>query len=153
MHSLQALQNHGGGRAVILSTFNADLCLALRLKQSSFPVIFNSRAGFEPDLPTTFSYSNSSRVQLTAPPHRLDPRHRNAAAAIEWAHLIGAEGVVIRGEALIAEEGTKLAHRLKEYQLACIPYGPCVSTPEFKNRAEKLGITGICVDNVESNRW
>ncbi|KAM7533598.1 hypothetical protein Aperf_G00000128077 [Anoplocephala perfoliata] len=151
---IRALQTYGRGRAVILSTFNADLCLALRLKQSTFPVIFNSRAGFEPDMPTNLSYSESSRVQLPPPPHGLDPRHRNAAAAIEWAHLIGAEGVVIRGEALTEEEGgTKLARQLKEYRLACIPYGPCVSTPEFKNWAEKLGITGICVDNVESNRW
>ncbi|KAM3180821.1 hypothetical protein ACTXT7_015559 [Hymenolepis weldensis] len=146
-HLIRTLNTNGKGRAVILSTFNADLCLALRLKQTTYPVLFISRAGIEPDLPSPITI-------LPPPPHSLDPRHRNAAASIEWAHLIGVDGVVIRGQPLLDEnEGPKLACKLKEYRLACISYGPCVSTPEFKKRAEELGITGICVDDVEHNRW
>ncbi|VDL62359.1 unnamed protein product [Hymenolepis diminuta] len=146
-HLIRALNTNGRGRAVVLSTFNADLCLALRLKQTTYPVLFISRAGIEPDLPSPITV-------LPPPPHSLDPRHRNAAASIEWAHLIGVDGVVIRGQPFLDEkEGPELACKLKEYRLACISYGPCVSTPEFKKRAEELGITGICVDDVEHNRW
>ncbi|VDO07645.1 unnamed protein product [Rodentolepis nana] len=144
---IRALNANGRGRAVIISTFNADLCLALRLKQTTYPVLFISRAGIESDLPSKITV-------LPPPPHGLDPRHRNAAAAIEWAHLIGADGVVIHGQPILDEkEGVGLARKLKEYRLSCISYGPCVSTPEFKIRAEELGITGICVDDVEHNHW
>nr|CDS28539.1 cyclin dependent kinase (Pho85) [Hymenolepis microstoma] len=145
-HVIRALNANGRGRTVIVSTFNPDLCLALRLKQTTYPVLFISRAGIETALP-------SKITALPPPPHSLDPRHRNAATAIEWAHLIGVDGVVIRGQPFLDEkEGAELACKLKEYGLACISYGPCVSTPEFKIRAEELGITGICVDDVEHNR-
>lgn len=153
----QILQTQGNGRRIVLSTFNADLCLALRLKQITFPVLFISRAGCEQSLSDyikTIPPPHSS-TRLPPPPHSLDPRHRDAAAVIEWAHLIGMDGVVIPGKPLVtaAAEGADLARRMAAFRLACIPFGPCVSTSAFKHQAAKLGLTGICIDDVHRNAW
>ncbi|VDM30548.1 unnamed protein product [Hydatigera taeniaeformis] len=151
------LRTQGNGRAIVLSTFNADLCLALRLKQITFPVLFISRAGCE-QLFSTYVKSlppPHSSTRLPPPPHLLDPRHRNALAVIEWAHLIGMDGVVIPGKPLMeaTAKSADLARRMAALHLACIPFGSCVSTPDFKRRAAELGLTGICIDNVYQNAW
>ncbi|EUB61010.1 Glycerophosphodiester phosphodiesterase gde1 [Echinococcus granulosus] len=154
---IRSLQTQGNGREIVLSTFNADLCLALRLKQTTFPVLFISRAGCEQPLSvyTKAIPPSHSSTRLPPPPHLLDPRHRNAAAVVEWAHLIGMDGVVIPGKPFetATAEGAGLAHRMAAFRLACIPFGACVSTPTFKRRAAELGLTGICIDDVHRNAW
>lgn len=127
-----------------------DLCLALRLKQNTFPVLLISRAGYESPL--------SPSTPPSPPPHSIDPRHHSAEAVVQWAHLIGVDGVVIRGDSfgLTVEkemEGNELARLIATYQLACIVFGPNVSTPAFRRRAEELKLTGICIDNVHLNAW
>lgn len=126
----------------MLSTFNPDLCLALRLKQSNFPVVFISRAG-------------CLNPNISIPQHTLDPRHLDAIAAADWAHLIGLAGVVIRGDPLTVQSGhgEALAKHLADRHLACIPFGKGVSERDFIERAASLGITGICIDDVENNAW
>ncbi len=103
------LQDFGKGRRVFLSTFNPDLCLALRLKQSTYPVAFISRAGV--------AYPND-----TAPPHTLDPRHRDPYKVLEWAHFTCLAGVVIRGDAFLvpSAHGEALAKTLADNHLACM---------------------------------
>ncbi|KAL5967429.1 Glycerophosphocholine phosphodiesterase GDE1 [Taenia solium] len=154
---IRILQTQGNGRGIVLSTFNADLCLALRLKQTTFPVLFISRAGCEQPLSAYIEAipPPHSSTRLPPPPHSLDPRHRNTAAVIEWARLIGMDGVVIPGKPLVTTtaEGADLAHRMAASHLACIPFGPCVSTPAFKRHAAELGLTGICIDDVHRNAW
>ncbi|VDD80324.1 unnamed protein product [Mesocestoides corti] len=135
---VQSLQELGGGREVVLGSFNTELCLALRLKQSKYPVLFLSRSGM--------------LTGGSEPQHTLDPRHLNAFAVAEWANLVGLDGVVIRGES-IQEGGAELAKLLADYGLACIAYGDVASTPEFRSYAASLGITGICIDNVIKNAW
>uniref|UniRef100_A0A5K3EMV4 Glycerophosphocholine phosphodiesterase n=2 Tax=Mesocestoides corti TaxID=53468 RepID=A0A5K3EMV4_MESCO len=135
---IRSLQELGGGREVVLGSFNTELCLALRLKQSKYPVLFLSRSGM--------------LTGGSEPQHTLDPRHLNAFAVAEWANLVGLDGVVIRGES-IQEGGAELAKLLADYGLACIAYGDVASTPEFRSYAASLGITGICIDNVIKNAW
>ncbi|VDK35983.1 unnamed protein product [Taenia asiatica] len=154
---IRILQTQGNGRGIVLSTFNADLCLALRLKQITFPVLFISRAGCERPLSAYIEAIPPPRssTRLPPPPHSLDPRHRNTTAVIEWARLIGMDGVVIPGEPFVTTtaEGADLAHRMAAFHLACIPFGPRVSTPAFKRHAAELGLTGICIDDVHRNAW
>nr|VZI50412.1 unnamed protein product [Spirometra erinaceieuropaei] len=149
---LNMLWKLGRNRRIILSSFNPDMCLALKLKQSTYPVLFISRAGS--DTHDTIDWS-----------HTLDPRHLNALSSAYWARLVNLDGVVLHSCCLQAspsgpDDSTReLLSFLADNGLSCIPYGPGISTAEYRKYAARIGLTGVCINDVanlaktEDLRW
>ncbi|CAH8452284.1 unnamed protein product [Heterobilharzia americana] len=135
---LDTIWLNAGPRYVILSSFNPDVCLALRLKQSFLPVLFISRGGHP---------CNNS--------HRTDPRHNNVYSAINWAHIMNLNGVVTVGHHFGSTndvekvQAESLAAYLEHKQLACFVYGEGVSNMNFFREASQLGLTGVIVDRLD----
>lgn len=136
----QLLHQKGNGRRVVVSSFNPDVCLALKLKQSTYPVYFISRGGVNPK-------GNMDH------PQALDPRHESGVAATMWAHQLCLNGVVLFGACLGAggvdkESAIHLVRLLAHLNLAAISYGHGVSSGEYRQFAASIGLTGICIDNA-----
>ena len=72
---LRDLAVHGGARAVMLSSFDADACLVLRRLQDAWPVFFLTEGG-------------------TASPTPTDARAASLAAAVDFAQSAGLFGIV-----------------------------------------------------------
>lgn len=72
---LRDLAVHGGARAVMLSSFDADACLVLRRLQDAWPVFFLTEGG-------------------TASPTPTDARAASLAAAVDFAQSSGLFGIV-----------------------------------------------------------
>uniref|UniRef100_A0A183SUH2 Glycerophosphocholine phosphodiesterase n=1 Tax=Schistocephalus solidus TaxID=70667 RepID=A0A183SUH2_SCHSO len=149
---LNMLWKLGRNRRIILSSFNPDMCLALKLKQSTYPVLFISRAGLD----------TSDSIDWA---HTLDPRHVSALSSACWAHLANLDGVVLHSCCLQAspsgtDESTReLLSFLSDNRLSCIPYGPGISTADYRKYAARIGLTGVCINDVvdlaktEDLRW
>ena len=71
---LNELYNHAGNRLIILSTFDPDIALLLRLKQPRFPVCF--------------------LTESAGPIKTPDPRRASLHHAIQWACAIHCWGIV-----------------------------------------------------------
>jgi glycerophosphodiester phosphodiesterase len=71
---LNELYNHAGNRLIILSTFDPDVALLLRLKQPRFPVCF--------------------LTESAGPIKTPDPRRASLQQAIQWARAIHCWGIV-----------------------------------------------------------
>ena len=71
---LNELYNHAGNRLIILSTFDPDVALLLRLKQPRFPVCF--------------------LTESAGPIKTPDPRRASLHHAIQWARAIHCWGIV-----------------------------------------------------------
>ena len=71
---LNELYNHAGNRLIILSTFDPDIALLLRLKQPRFPVCF--------------------LTESAGPIKTPDPRRASLHHAIQWARAIHCWGIV-----------------------------------------------------------
>ncbi|THD23339.1 to multifunctional cyclin-dependent kinase [Fasciola hepatica] len=143
---LDVIWKNAGSRPVILSSFNADLCAVLRLKQSNFPVLFITRGG----IPSSTEPPNMMHVDL---------RHCNLPVALSWAHMMNLSGVVTLGQHFgstpklhTTNEGqiNALVADMQEKQLACLVYGDGVSELSFLKKATGCGLTGVIIDRVES---
>ncbi|KER26280.1 hypothetical protein T265_14041, partial [Opisthorchis viverrini] len=142
---LDTIWKNAGDRVVILSSFNADVCAVLRLKQSHLPVMFITRGG----VPSP-----------TEPPDmfHVDLRHTSLAVATSWAQIMGLDGVVTLGShfgsdpkehPITEDEISQNASDLTEKCLACFVYGSGVSEDEFFAKATKYGLTGVIIDRVD----
>lgn len=132
---------NAGSRYVILSSFNPDICLALRLKQNHFPVLFISRG---------YLVTSNDRTS------RLDPRHYSLKSAINWAHLMNLDGIVTVGEYFGSMTPVGCENTASQYsqmmeirKLACFVYGKGVSDVTFLDKAAQFGLTGVIIDRVE----
>ncbi|VDP91152.1 unnamed protein product [Echinostoma caproni] len=143
---LDVVWKNAGPRPVILSSFNADLCAVLRLKQSHLPVLFITRGGI---------------TSATEPPSMLhvDLRHSNLSVALSWAHLMNLSGVVTLGQHFGSakqlydtnqDQINSLLSDMQEKKLACLVYGDGVSEVSFLHDAANYGLTGIIIDRVDS---
>ncbi|CAH8441442.1 unnamed protein product [Schistosoma turkestanicum] len=135
---LDVIWSNAGPRYVILSSFNPDVCLALRLKQSFLPVLFISRGGYPSD--------NE---------HRSDPRHHNIFSAASWAHIMNLHGVVTVGyhfgstHDVDDDQVKSLVADLESKKLSCFVYGDGVSEMSFYRKASQLNLTGVIVDRLD----
>ena len=127
----------------MLSSFNPDVCLALRLKQNHIPVLFITRGGSPSD----------SGVD-----HRLDPRHHNVGSAASWAHLMDLQGIVTLGEHFGSDPSNhdaslemieRTVTDLDKMKLSCYLYGPGVSEHSFRAMASEFGLSGLILDHVD----
>lgn len=116
-----------GDRHVVFSSFDPDVCVALREGQSRFPVLFLSGGG---------AYQH------------VDPRRTSVQAAIDFAAEARLQGVVFETGALRANEGSVAVARAQG--LTLYTYGQGNNDAEWLARQQALGVAGAIVDDVEA---
>lgn len=97
---LKTVYDLGGGRDMLFSSFNPDICLLLSFKQPSIPVLFLSDAGASPV---------------------GDIRASSLQEAIRFASRWNLLGIVTQAEPLVL--CPRLVRIVKESGLVCVSYG------------------------------
>ena len=130
------LGHHGGdaaeraSRRVSLLSFDPEVCLLLRRKQSLYQVLF---------------LCSEDRDDDVVPE---DWRRMHADGALAFARSVDLAGVVFFNEILL-EGGERLVRRAREvYNLRVMCYGRSNSMPEQAARLLRWGVDGVIADNV-----
>lgn len=125
---LQMLQNVpvGTSRAVVFSSFDPEVCTALRQRQQDFPVLFLSGGGTD---------------------WHCDSRRTSIPAAINFAADTELQGVVLNASAVQRAPHMVAAARGKG--LVVLTYGLENDDPEWVKRQSQLGVTAAIVDDVK----
>ncbi|EER16582.1 glycerophosphoryl diester phosphodiesterase, putative [Perkinsus marinus ATCC 50983] len=118
----------------MFSSFDPELCVTLRQKQSRFPVIFNVWFGYENE-------HDNTEVDFT------DVRNVNPYAAIEFCVATRLTGIC--GEASWIMKNDEWARECKQRGLSLYTYGEENSTVEgVDTQIRRLGVDGCIVDNI-----
>ncbi|GAB7346913.1 hypothetical protein MBLNU459_g1984t2 [Dothideomycetes sp. NU459] len=115
----------GGGRNVLFSSFNPDICLLLSFKQPSIPVLFLTDAGTYPV---------------------GDIRASSLQEAIRFASRWNLLGIVAASEPLVA--CPRLVRVVKESGLVCVSYGQQNNDTKNVSIQAAEGIDAVIVDSV-----
>ncbi|KAL4440128.1 hypothetical protein ABPG75_003129 [Micractinium tetrahymenae] len=118
-----------GPRLVMFSSFDPDVCLAVKRRRPQAPVMFLSGGG----------------VYVHA-----DPRRTSIAAAVDFAAAASLQGVILDTLALQAAEGggARWVEAARERGLRVMTYGLPNDDPEWVRRQWYLGVQGVIVDDV-----
>ncbi|KAJ9138684.1 Glycerophosphodiester phosphodiesterase GDE1 [Pleurostoma richardsiae] len=114
-----------GGRHVIFSSFNPDICLCLNFKQPNFPVMFLTDAG---DCPVG------------------DIRASSLQEAIRFASRWNLLGIVSVSVPFVISP--RLIKVVKQSGLICVSYGVQNNDPILVQKQVKEGIDAVIVDSV-----
>uniref|UniRef100_A0A7S3VIY4 glycerophosphodiester phosphodiesterase n=1 Tax=Dunaliella tertiolecta TaxID=3047 RepID=A0A7S3VIY4_DUNTE len=125
---LECVQRHTetSSRGVTFSSFDPDVCVALKSRQSRYPVVFLSGMGLYP---------------------HADARRTSIEAAINHAASAQLAGIVAPASVLLANQGMVAA--AKAANLALMTYGRENNEPENVRQQAKLGVKGAILDEVE----
>ncbi|KAJ5423929.1 Glycerophosphoryl diester phosphodiesterase [Penicillium cf. griseofulvum] len=115
----------GGGRDMLFSSFNPDICLLLSFKQPSIPVLFLSDAGASPV---------------------GDIRASSLQEAIRFASRWNLLGIVTQAEPLVL--CPRLVRIVKESGLVCVSYGTLNNDGNNVDYQVAEGIDAVIVDSV-----
>ncbi|KAI0025720.1 Glycerophosphoryl diester phosphodiesterase family-domain-containing protein [Xylariomycetidae sp. FL0641] len=122
---LNKVYDMAGNRHIIFSSFNPDICLCLRFKQSNFPIMFLTDAG-------------TSEVS--------DIRASSLQEAIRFASRWNLLGIVSAAKPLV--NSPRLIKVVKQTGLVCASYGVQNNDPKLVQRQVKEGVDAVIVDNV-----
>lgn len=122
---LEKVYDLGGGRRVIFSSFNPDICLLLSFKQPSIPILFLTDAGTSPV---------------------GDIRASSLQEAVRFASRWNLLGVVTAAEPLVL--CPRLVKVVKESGLVCVSYGTANNDGEKVKLQVDEGIDAVIVDSV-----
>jgi len=124
-HILQVVFDHAGDREIIFSSFNADMCVLLRMKQPRYPVFFLTEGGVK---------------------HHPDPRCNSIQAAISFAKSARLMGIVSNCSPLI--RCPEVIHAVKRSGLMLCTYGSQNNDADCCFLQESLGVDAVIVDHV-----
>ncbi|KAL9110192.1 MAG: hypothetical protein Q9227_005253 [Pyrenula ochraceoflavens] len=122
---LKIVYDLGGGRDMIFSSFNPDMCLLLSFKQPSIPVLFLTDAGTSPV---------------------GDIRASSLQEGIRFATRWNLLGIVSAAEPLVISP--RLVKVVKESGLVCVSYGTINNDPLNVDLQRSQGIDAVIVDSV-----
>ncbi|KAJ8115775.1 hypothetical protein ONZ43_g4592 [Nemania bipapillata] len=114
-----------GGRHIIFSSFNPDICLCLNFKQPSIPIMFLTDAGVE---------------------EVSDIRASSLQEAIRFASRWNLLGIVSNATPFV--ECPRLVKVVKQSGLVCVSYGVQNNDPDLVQVQVKEGIDAVIVDSV-----
>lgn len=114
-----------GGRHIIFSSFNPDICLCLSFKQPNFPIMFLTDAGTSPV---------------------GDVRASSLQEAIRFASRWNLLGIVSNTEPFT--NSPRLVRVVKQHGLVCVSYGVENNDSLMVQRQVKEGIDAVIVDSV-----
>lgn len=119
-------------RAVVLSSFDPDVCAALRARQSRWPVLFLTTGGRDG------AHADARRMSLTA--------------ALDVALTHGLSGIIADSGALQAEPDFAAAVARRSaganLSLRLLTYGRENDDPDWVAEQARLGVHGVIVDDV-----
>lgn len=122
---LEQVHKHGQHRKIVFSSFHPDLCIFLSLKQSAFPVMFLTDAGFCP-----FG----------------DVRAGSLREAVRFANRWNLLGIVTAAQPLVA--CPRLIRAIKTSGLLCFSYGVLNNGISTVKVQLDEGVDAIIVDDV-----
>ncbi|AET40946.1 glycerophosphocholine phosphodiesterase Ecym_7094 [Eremothecium cymbalariae DBVPG len=122
---LQVVYENAGGRDVIFSSFQPNICIMLSLKQPSFPILFLTEGG---------------KVR------RCDMRAASLQNAIRLAHRWNLLGIVSAADPIVI--APRLAQIVKSSGLVCVTYGVQNNDPETARIEMDAGVDAVIVDSV-----
>ncbi|KAF4656006.1 hypothetical protein FOL47_009197 [Perkinsus chesapeaki] len=121
-------------RRYMFSSFDPEMCLALRQKQSRFPIILNTWFGYE-------EVHDNTEVDFS------DLRNRDPLAAAEFCARNGIEGLCL--EACWLHKHYEFADYCRRAGLTLYTYGPENNkTSHVERQMRQLGVSGCIVDNI-----
>lgn len=123
------LQDSIQTRSLFFSSFDPDICLYVRHKQSKYPVMLLTEGGYHEDVTMT------------------DQRRISIIGSIEFAAANGLLGIVTDTRA-VNEEITQLAF---SYGLLLMTYGGNNNSREWRSTLRNMSIHGICADSFEGD--
>lgn len=112
-------------RQVVFSSFDPDVCAALRTAQSALPVLFLSTGGRD---------------------WHADARRMSLGAALDFAAAGGLAGIVVDSGVLQQQPATAAAAAAAGLRL--LTYGLENDSPDWVMQQQALGVTGVIVDDV-----
>ncbi|CAI5720705.1 unnamed protein product [Hyaloperonospora brassicae] len=123
---LQCVFDHAGSRRIFFSCFDPSICVALRVKQTKYPVLFLT-CGF-------------------MAPHTMDARMTLQFAAI-FAKMEELQGIVSNSDAII--ETPELAPLVKKYLgTVLMTWGDQNTNHEMVQLQKRYAVDGVISDNV-----
>ncbi|KAF4686841.1 hypothetical protein FOZ60_004765 [Perkinsus olseni] len=121
-------------RRYMFSSFDPEMCLALRQKQARFPIILNTWFGYE-------DVHDNTEVDFT------DLRNRDPVAAAEFCSRNGIEGLCL--EASWLHENYYFADYCRRAGLTLYTYGAENNkTSRVEMQMRHMGVAGCIVDNI-----
>jgi glycerophosphodiester phosphodiesterase len=126
---LDCIYANMGTRNIIFSSFHADVCLLLALKQPNFPVFFLTTAGKD---------------------DACDVRSQSLRAAVGFASSVGLMGVVTECTPLIY--APRLVRAVKEMGLLVFTYGQANNSIDNAVLQRQFGVDAVIVDSVAAVR-
>lgn len=119
--------NHnGGGRMIVYSSFDPEVCLEVRKRRPEACIMFLSDCGEHP---------------------YVDDRRNSAGAAIEFACNAGLQGVILESTVVKSDPG--VVRVAGEKGLRVMTYGTLNDDEEWVGVQGLLGVCGVIVDDVE----
>lgn len=122
---LKCVFDNCGDRKIFFSSFNPEICLALKLKQDIVPVFILTDGGYG-----------------------LDSDCMSVRAAAKFAHTLGLNGIVCESKILVSS--TKILQYLKSLGIHVMSYGECNNFDEDIRIQLENGIDGVIVDRLRS---
>ncbi|KAG8525569.1 uncharacterized protein KY384_009213 [Bacidia gigantensis] len=113
------------GRNITFSSFNPEVCILLKVKQDTFPVLFISKAGVIPV---------------------GDPRAGSLEAAVDFAKAWGLEGVVMLSDVFVL--APRLVGYVRSQGLVCASYGALNDQAEHALTQADAGLDAIITNKV-----
>lgn len=112
---LEKILRFGGKRRIVLSSFSPEVCVAMRLKQSKYPVMLISNAGKPPP-------------PVYVPVADLDRRTASLHSAVAFARRWRLSGICTTCETYLL--APRMVGYVKKNGLKCASYGLNNNTPE-----------------------
>lgn len=121
---LNCIMNHHNSRRIILSTFDADIAIMLRLKQNSFPVLF-------------LTTGDSLRYN--------DPRTKTVKNGIHFAQAFELAGINPRSDNI----NQYLVRYAKDRDLLVYSWGNDINSPQVIKELKRIGLNGLIYDKID----
>lgn len=121
---LDCILAHHNGRAIILSTFDADIAIMLRLKQTEFPVLF-------------LTTGDSQRF--------TDPRTKTVKNGIHFAQAFNLAGINPRSDHI----NQSLVRYAKERGLLVYSWGNEINSAQAIRELKRIGLNGVIYDKID----
>ncbi|ALC45153.1 CG11619 [Drosophila busckii] len=128
---LQEVIQHGCGRPLIFSSFDADMCTMLRFKQNIFPVMF-------------LTQGETKKWQAFS-----DLRTRNFVAAVNNAQAFELAGTAPHAEDFLGENGAALLQQARELGQIAVIWGDDCNSRERVQYFTAIGATATCYDRSD----
>lgn len=121
---LECIMKDHNGRSIILSTFDADIAIMLRLKQTQFPVLF-------------LTTGDSQRF--------LDPRTKTVKNGIHFAQAFDLAGINPRSDHITQY----LVRYAKDRNLLVYSWGNEINSTQAIRELKRIGLNGVIYDKID----